>query len=148
MPKTASKSKAVAGRGREFLLHAPEICIFSACLELVQELRTLDRTFKAGKTDRAAFVDRVKALLSQLSRTAEATDRFDIVMPVASCGRFSPSFWRWFNWWNDYHIALPPAQIAQIERLGREHWFAIKNHRPEGDWLTYRQTPVFELEMI
>jgi hypothetical protein len=137
----------VARRGREFLLQAPEICIFLACLELVQELRTLCGTFEAGKTDRAAFVDRLNALLSRLSHAAEATGRFDIVMPVTGYGRFSPPFWRWFNWWNDYCNTLTPAQIEHVERFGRNPRFRVNDHRPEGDWLTCRQTPTFELEM-
>jgi hypothetical protein len=148
MPKTASKSNTVARRDREFLLDAPEIFIFSAFLGMVQELRILDRTFEAGTTDRAALVDRVNALLWRMSRTAEATHRFDLVMPVMDCGRFSPSFWRWFNWWHDYRNTLNAAQIEHIERLGRERKSAVNKHRPGGDWLNYRQTPAFEFEML
>jgi len=115
---------------------------------MVQELWTLERLFEAGKIDRATFVDRTNGLLSQLSRTVEATHRFDLVMPVMDSGRFSPSFWRWFNWWSDYRSTLTPAQIEQIQRLGRERWSAANNHRPGGDWLNYRQTPAFEPEII
>jgi hypothetical protein len=147
MPKAVAKSKSVAGPGQKFLLRAPEILIFSACYGMVQELRTLDHTFEAGQTDEAAFVDRVNALLVELSCTAEATHRFDLVMPVTGCGQFSSSFWKWFNWWNDYRNTLTPAQIDQIERFGRARKFAVMGHRPGGDWLTYRHTPAFELEI-
>jgi len=148
MPKCSSILKAVVETEREFLLHAPEVLLFSACLGIIQKVLTLERTFIAGKINRAAFIRRINILFSQLTRTAEATERFDIVMPVTDFGRFSPAFWRWFNWWDDYRKSLTPMEIDQLERLVRKRAKIVNDHRPAGDWQTYRQTPPFRLEII
>ena len=148
MPKVSSILNAVVETEREFLLHAPEVLLFSACLGIIQKVLTLERTFIARKINRAAFIRRINILFSQLMRTAEATERFDIVMPVADFGQFSPAFWRWFNWWDDYRKSLTPTEIDRLERLAQTCSPTINDHRPEGDWQTYRQTPPFRLEII
>ena len=148
MPKISSILKAVVEKDREFLLDAPEVVIFSACHGIIQRVLTLEWVFKAGRIDEAEFSHRINTLVWQLTRTAEATQRFDIVMPVTAFGRFSPSFWRWFNWWDDYRRSLTPTEIAQLERLAQARAPAINDHRPKGDWQTCRQTPPFRLEIV
>ena len=148
MPKVSSIIKAVFEKEREFLLQTPEVVLFSACLAITQKVLTLERAFAAGKINRAAFIRRINILLSQLTRTAEATQRFDIVMPVMDFGRFSPTFWRWFNWWDDYRRSLTPTEIIQLERLVQARAPTISDYRPEGDWQTCRQTPPFRLEIV
>ena len=148
MPKVSSILNATVKREREFLLHAPEVVLFSACLGIIQKVLILERIFKAGKIDGDAFIHRINILLSQLMRTAEATHRFDIVMPVMDFGRFAPAFWRWFNWWDDYRKSLTPREIDRLERLARKRARIVNDHRPAGDWQTYSQTPPFRLEII
>ena len=147
MPKISSILKAVVEKDREFLLDAPEVVIFSACHGIIQRVLTLEWVFKAGRIDEAEFSHRINNLLWQLTRMAEATQRFDIVLPVTEFGRFSPSFWRWFNWWNDYRKSLTPTKINHLERLAQERATALNHHRPMGDWLRYRQTPAIKLEI-
>jgi len=148
MPKVSSILKAVVETEREFLLHAPEVLLFAACLGIIQNVVTLKRKFIARKINRASFIRRINILFSQLMRTAEATERFDIVMPVTDFGRFSPAFWRWFNWWDDYRKSLTPKELDQLERLAQRRARTINDYRPEGDWQTYCQTPPFRFEII
>ena len=148
MPKVSSILKAAVETEREFLLHAPEVLLFSACLGVIQEVLTLERKFMARKINRAGFIRRINILFSQLMRTAEATERFDIVMPVTHFGQFSPAFWRWFNWWDDYRKSLTPTEIDRLERLAQARAPSINDYRPEGDWQTYSATPPFRLEII
>ncbi len=133
---------------REFRFHAPEILIFSACRGRIQALLSLVRSFETGSISKAIFVIRINAVLRQLIRTVEATHRFDLVAPVTDFGQFSASFWRWFNWWNDYRKTLSSDQIDEIELLAQRGLSAIDNYRPVGDWMTYPdQTPAFMLEI-
>jgi hypothetical protein len=143
MPKTAVKPKFVARQHRELLLHGTEIGIFLACLGVVNELRTLERDFDEGAISKAAFLGRSNVLLALFTEAAEATERFDVLLPVVEYGQFSPCFWRWFNWWEDYFRAMSRRQMGQLERRARNGSAAVADHRPAGDWLGYRQAPAF-----
>jgi len=148
MTQFTAKIKGMVVENRDFRFHAPEILIFAACLGRVQALLSLVQSFETGEMDRAFFVARVNSVLRQLIRTAEATQRFDIVAPVIEFGQFSTPFWRWFNWWNAYRKTLKPEQIDDIERLARQNLSRIKDYRPEGDWIAYSdETPAFLLEI-
>jgi hypothetical protein len=145
MSKTAAKSKFGIERDKEFLLNAPEVCLFVACLGLVKELRGLEAAFKRSESTRGVFQDKASAMLAHLNETVDATERFDIVMPVMGYGQFSPFFWRWFNWWDDYFKGLTLTQIGDIARQARERVPTVNDYRPENHWATYRHTPAFTL---
>src|SRR6266403_1925373 len=102
MPKIAVKTKIQVERDSGFLCDAPEVSIFLACLGMVDELRHLERAFRASAMSEQIFFEKFNEILGQLTRAAEATERFDLLRPVIDYGRFSPFFWRWFNWWDDY----------------------------------------------
>lgn len=145
MPKTTTKSTAQVRQEKEVLLTEPEVSLFISCLVMVNQLRGLERAFKGGEFGLNAFLDKSNAVLSQLTETVAATERFDIVLPVMDYGQFSPFFWRWFNWWDDYFKGLSPAQISQIERSARERARNVDDYRPGEHWLSYRHTPAFTL---
>ena len=149
MPKTKVKAKSEfrIEKDNRFLLEAPEVAIFVTCLGLVNELRGLERSFNGGRLAMSGFVEKANAVLTQLSAVVAATERFDIVMPVFEYGRFSPFFWRWFNWWDDHFKGLNRTQIEQIGRLARARRSDYDTHRPEDHWLRYRHTPAFTLVM-
>ena len=145
MPKTTTKSNFGIERDRNVLGAAPEVSVFIQCLVMVNQLRSLERGFKNGEIDRGAFLDKSNAVLGQFNEVVAATERFDIVLPVLDYGQFSPFFWRWFNWWDDYFKGLTPVQIVEIERLAREHPSVVNPHRPEDHWVCYRHAPAFTL---
>jgi hypothetical protein len=145
MPKTAVKSKLRIERDNEFLRDAPEVSIFLACLGMIDELRYLERTFRAREMSDQTFFEQFNEILGQLTQVAEATDRFDVLWPVMDYGKYSPFFWRWFNWWDDYLQGLTPRQIGHLERLARHRKSTVSRHRPREDWLRYRQTPAFTI---
>jgi hypothetical protein len=145
MPKTAVKTKIQVEQDNEFLTTAPEVSIVLACLGMIDELRHLERSFKASAMSDQTFFEQFNEILGQLTRAAEATERFDVVWPVMDYGKFSPFFWRWFNWWDDYLQGLTPRQIGHLERLARGRKPSVNRHRPYEDWLRYRQTPAFTL---
>ena len=145
MPKTAVKTKIQVEQDNEFLTNAPEVSIFLACLGMIDELRHLERSFKGSAMSDQTFFEQFNAILCQLTHAAEATERFDVLWPVMDYGKFSPFFWRWFNWWDDYLQGLTPRQIGQLERLARGGKPSVNRHRPREDWLRYRQTPAFTL---
>ncbi len=127
---------------------APEFVVFSACLVIIEVLRALAQKLARGEVGQAAFSHQAQLLLARLRRTAEVTQRFDIVLPVADSSNFSPYFWQWFNWWFDYSIALTPGQVEKLERLAQKRRKTVAKHRPKGDWLTYRRTPAVVVQMI
>jgi len=148
MTQFTAKIKSMVAENRKFRFSAPEILIFAACLGRVQALLTLVQSFETGEMDRGFFVVRVNAVLRQLCRTAEATQRFDIVAPVLEFGHFSTPFWRWFNWWNEYRKTLRPEQIDEIERLVQQELPELDDYRPKGDWFDHSDgTPAFLLEV-
>jgi len=108
---------------------------------MINELRGLERSLQAGELTSGAYQEKSGALLVRLGEAAQATERFDIVFPFIARGRFSPFFWRWFNWWDDYLKALTPSRVAEIERRARERGTLIDDLRPRGHWITYRSTP-------
>ena len=108
---------------------------------MVNELRGLERAVEVQDIDQEAFEEKSKAVLDRLTEAARATQRFDVVLPVMRGGQFSPFFWRWFNWWDDYLKALSPSQVAESERNARERGSLVQELRPKGNWLTYRDNP-------
>src|SRR5689334_9259609 len=100
MPKTTSQIKVRILRGRNALRDAPEVSVFMACCGIVDELRGVACAFNAHQISKRLFMAKSKGILARLHDVAEITERFDIVLPVIEYGRFSPFFWRWFNWWD------------------------------------------------
>jgi len=128
-------------RDQVFYLGAPEISVFVACCVMVNELRGLQRSLQTGDITQTAFQDKTKPILERLNEAADATQRFDVLFPVMASEQFSPFFWRWFNWWDDYLKALTPSQVAETERRAREGGSLIDDLRPKGNWVKYRNTP-------
>src|SRR5690349_6802477 len=108
---------------------------------MINELRGLQRSLQTGDITEAVFRQKAKLILDRLNEAAEATHRFDVVFPVMAREQFSPFFWRWFNWWDDYLKALTPSQVAETERRTREGGSLIDDLRPKGHWVKYRNTP-------
>src|SRR5215469_3923317 len=102
MPKIAAKAKLQVEKDNEFLRDAPEVSIFLACLGMIDELRHLEQAFRASSISDQHFFEEFNEILGQLTHAVEATERFDVLWPVMDYGRYSPFFWRWFNWWDDY----------------------------------------------
>jgi hypothetical protein len=135
MPKTISKSK---GRKRvkadlEFCRSAPEATVFMACFGLIRSLQSLYAASVARRESVWKFSARVLPVYNRFKMTVESTERFDLVLPMIGTS-ISTSFWRWYNWWDDYTRTLNPRQIEAI-RAGAPD---TQQFRPEGDWATYR----------
>jgi len=145
MPKTTTKSDLGTEQKKEFLRNAPEVSLFIVCLGLVNELRGLEVAFKRGELTSRVFSDKANAVVAHLNEAVDATERFDIVMPVMGHGQFSQFFWRWFNWWDDYFKGLTLTQLGDIARQARERVPTVNDYRPENHWVTYRHTPAFTL---
>ena len=143
MPNLNAKPESQEERHREFLLDPPEVAVFMACCIIVNELRGLERALKTSEINEPVFIDKSQILIQKLAKAAAGTERFDLIMPVLDDGHFSPFFWRWFNWWEDYFRGLSPSEIGEIERLGRELRLEVNDFRPKHNWTTYRRTPGF-----
>jgi len=137
--------KSESGVLRDFLVNAPEVTVFMTCCAMVNELRALERAFRVGEIAESPFLERYGRVLGQLSGAVAATERFDLVLPVTEERQFSSSFWRWYNWWNDYFKTLTPMQIGEIGRLARERVPDVDERRPDGRWWEYTDTPGFTL---
>jgi hypothetical protein len=145
MPKTKLKAMLKVEQDSEFLLEAPEVSIFLACVAAVNELRALAASYESSELTRIAFSRRSTCVVAELSELAGATERFDIVCPVLEFGKFSPFFWRWFNWWNDFLKDFSPRRVSHLVRLASQGTPAATACRPKEHWLWYRQTPAFAL---
>jgi hypothetical protein len=147
MPK-ATQIKVRIIRGSNGLRTAPEISVFIACRGMVDELRRLACAFNAQQMTKRLFMGKCRAVLASLHEAAEITERFDVVLPVMDYGRFSPFFWRWFNWWDDYFKELTPRQTAHLEWLANKLKPSVEAHRPREHWLRYRHAPAFTLVIL
>ena len=148
MPKTTSQLKVRIVKGKRHLREAPEVSVFMVCRAMVEELRSLAGAFNAQEITKRVFMSKCKTVLAQLHEAAEVTERFDIVLPVMDYGQFSPFFWRWFNWWDDYLKELSPRQVAHIQWLANKLKPAIDAHRPGAHWLRYRHAAAFTLVIL
>jgi hypothetical protein len=140
MPEATSESNVMQDFDTEFLMHAPEIYIFSACRHIIELILAAQGSLNAGEIDAARFGERVNPLFTQLQDLADATHRFDIIVPLGLASTWSAFFWRWFNWWYDYRQSLTPEELDRIHRLQDTFDPAALDYRPAGDWLTYRAT--------
>lgn len=147
MKPKLKQSQSELEKDNAFFLSAPEISIFVACCVMVNELRGLERALAQDELTRPAFDKKSKSLAERLTEAAEATHRFDVVFPVTAPGEFSPFFWRWFNWWDDYLKSLTPSQVAETERRARDRGSLVEDLRPEGHWVRYRNTPAITLRL-
>jgi hypothetical protein len=145
MPKTKINSKAKPELESHFLLEAPEVSIFLACVAAVNQLRALAAQYETGELSRVAFSRRSTVIVADLSELACATERFDIVCPVLEFGKFSPFFWRWYNWWQDFLRDFTPRQVNRLVQLTGKSPQPSRGDHPRSDWLRYRQTPAFAL---
>ena len=143
--ETTTQTKLLVAQAKEFLQRAPEIAVFGVCCVMVDELRDLQRACNGGTLPMNGFLDKSNAVLGQFVQTAAATERFGVVMPVIEYGRFSPFFWRWYNWWDDYFKALTPGQVNEIETLARGGVAGANNFRPAGHWIEYRENAAFTI---
>jgi hypothetical protein len=90
MPKSNANSKVVVRQEKKLLFNAPEVSYFIACLVMVNQLRGLARGFECGEIAKGSFMENANAVLSHLTETVAATERFDILLPVMGYGQFSP----------------------------------------------------------
>jgi len=148
MPKMTGQLKVRTLRAARALRDAPEVSVFLACRELVQELRGLAEAYNVQEITKRVFMSKCRAVLTRLNEAVAITERFDIVLPVSDYGRFSPFFWRWFNWWDDYLKEMRPSQIARIQWLASKLKPCVEAHRPREHWLRYRRTAAFTLVIL
>jgi hypothetical protein len=138
MSQATSASNVMQEFDTEFLLHAPELYIFSACRHIVELLLAEQAAVDSDEMNPSRFEERVRPLLTQLWNLAQATQRFDILVPLTPEAAFSSFFWRWFNWWNDYRQGLSAEDLDRVHRLQDVCDPGALEYRPPGDWLRYR----------
>jgi hypothetical protein len=130
---------------RAFIDSAPEVSVFMCCFGLVNEVKKLQA---AGRWDTSDTY--CKDVIGQLCCAAEATWRFDVVVPVAGYGRLTSVFWRWFCWWDDYLRSLSQTELFLLEQMvmQRDPRLAkrLVDYRPQGHWLCYRAAPMVIVE--
>jgi hypothetical protein len=127
----------------EFLLYAPELYIFSACRHIVELVVAVQAAVNSGEIAASQFDQQVSHLFDQLRGLAQATQRFDILVPVTAETTFSPFFWRWFNWWYDFRQSLTADELDHVHRLQDAFDPGALDYRPPGDWLKHRATLPF-----
>jgi hypothetical protein len=125
----------------EFLLNAPELYIFAACRHVVELLQSAHFAAKCDEVESSTRNERVGRLLSELQALAQATERFDILVPFTSETGFSKFFWRWYNWWNDYREKLTEEELELVHQLQDACDPGALQYRPRGHWLRRRATP-------
>jgi hypothetical protein len=141
MLEATTKNLVMQEFDSEFLHSAPEIYIFSACRHIVEQVLAVHALLNCGEIDALRYGERVSPFLAQLRGLAEATQRFDIVLPLASETAFSPFFWRWYNWWYDYRQSLTSVELDRVHHLQDTFDRAALDYRPAGHWLRHRATP-------
>lgn len=150
-------------KDRCLLVEVPEISVWMTafgCLNSVEEVLTERRQLRISEKQ---YFKQVNGCLANLAETADATHRFGVLLPATMEPNyrkhlrerddgflkveFSPSFWRWYNWWHDYVNTLSVAQRKYVYQLAVERLPGLEAYRPAGDWLNYRSNPVLVLSL-
>lgn len=132
----------------------PEIRVWMTIFGCLDNLRDLTARRKAGKITNESFYKESNETLVGLAEVADITHRFGVLLPSTLEPNyrrriqqlkdnfirveFSPSFWRWYNWWDDYIRTLSPDQIKHIRRITTEECLGAEDYRPTGEWYGYR----------
>jgi hypothetical protein len=148
MQKTKSKPKAVSSSDNAYLLTAPEISIFTAVFAMRNSLLELERNHLGGIIEQSDFFKKFNTILAEFTETAEATHRFDIVLPVMAFGKFSSSFWRWFNWWDQYMESLSNPDRIRLHTLAMDRLPGLESYRPPGHWSGCSPKPAFTVIVV
>ena len=141
-------------QNEELLLCAPEISVWMTAFGGLRTLAELQLEYSQQRITQKQYIRAANEALVSLVETADATHRFGVLLPATiepHYGRrlreltdaflrvdFSPSFWRWFNWWQDYVRMLTISEKKHIYHLAMERVPLVDKYRPSGDWLNYR----------
>lgn len=155
------KANLQGSEGSELLVSAPEICIWMTAFGCLRTLQETMEGRKAGTLTDKQFFRQFNEMLVELGETADATHRFGVLLPALLESHykkrakqledrlvkvdFSPSFWRWYNWWDDYIRSLTAAQTRHLYHLAMERVPTVEEHRPIGDWMSHRAEPILIL---
>lgn len=148
-------------KGQNPILNSPEISVWMTAFGGLREIADLYAAHEAGKLSTEKYYQTVNAMLVELAETADLTHQFGILLPAAIEPNykrrlrvlfdafikveFSPSFWRWFNWWDDYMKSLPQADRNNLYKLVTYRLPEVETFRPLGDWIGYRNEPAIVL---
>ncbi len=161
--KMSTKTEFVADSGRDgdILVHAPEISVWMTSFGCLRSVEEFLAEWKQKNITEKQYYKVVNSCLLNLAETADATHRFGVFLPATVEPHyrrhvrdrddgflkveFSPFFWRWYNWWDDYISTLSTIERRRVYRLALERLPALDMYRPAGDWLHYRTNPVLVL---
>jgi hypothetical protein len=151
-------------KGQDVLLNAPEISVWMTAFGCLRQMGDIQQAYENKKISRKEYYASCNQMLVELAETADATHRFGVLLPSAIEPyykrriknlddaflrvQFSPSFWRWFNWWDDYMKAKTDSERATLYHLVTARLAEVDSFRPAGDWLSYRSDAVLSLSRI
>jgi len=140
------------------LVSVPEISVWMTAFGCLRSIDEFAVKWNRKNITRQQYYKAVNGCLFNLAETADATHRFGVLLPATIEPHyrrhlrerndgllkvdFSPSFWRWYNWWNDYINTLSTIEREYVYDLAMERLPALEMYRPGGDWLHYRSNPV------
>lgn len=161
MTNAQLESTTGGGGDKDLLLSVPEISVWMTAFGC---LRSVDEYLVEWRGDRITekqYFKSINACLVNLAETADATHRFGVLLPSTIEPHyrkhmrelddaflkvdFSPSFWRWYNWWSDYINTLKAYERKHVYHLAMERLRGLEAYRPAGDWLHHRSNPVLVL---
>lgn len=144
-------------RGQSPLLSTPEISVWMTAFGCLREISDISAAYQAKKLTPEKYYRSVNHMLVELAETADDTHRFGVLLPssiepnykkrVSALKdgfvqvEFSLSFWRWFNWWDDYMKSMPPVARNELYKLVTYRLPEVENYRPDGDWISHRKEP-------
>jgi hypothetical protein len=147
--------------GQDQLLACPEISVWMSAMGCLRTIGEYQVAWQSNTLSDRAYFRSVNSSLLELAASAEATHRFDVVLPVTVqntwWGRKArereflevqiyPPFWRWYNWWGDYLLSMIQSDRDFLYKLVLEQRPEVENYRPPGDWLKHRAEPALILK--
>lgn len=156
MPDQSAKDSPQAELECQILNGAPELCIWMIVFGFLTTMAEIREDYATCKIDHSTFYPAFNSALAELIKTALATDRFGIILPVTHernflkriekdpfyiiQADFSTFFWRWYNWWSDHIFEMDDVARQRLFQLGQRQAVALVSYKPPGDWMDYRRT--------
>ncbi len=136
--------KALTESDIELLCIAPELVVFLIVRSICEAVKLSHKDYELGNMPKAIMQRNMAKIFESMDTAVDFTARFDIVLPVVDDAEYAKSFWRWYNWWLDYHKKLSDTDRKFLSRMIRAKKYApVLKYRPDGDWIHYRSKPSF-----
>lgn len=120
-----------------------EIGFFLFIFEISQAIAIVEHETKLGRIFTGAYawnsiIDDLEAAKNEKESAIVKLTRFGLTNPIRLPNLYlpycySPEFYRWFKWWEDYFYSLNDVELVDLEK-SRLNGLDLSEWYPTGSW--------------